>query len=461
VSKKTIGRIGFSSVFVLTLSAYACSSGDTGAADGELSGGTSSGATGATGGLPTVTGGTGGDTGATAGTGGTETAGTGGTGGGLGAGGSIFIDPNMAGTGGTMDLTPDAACGTGEASAMLKKVSMLIMFDRSWSMTQCSDPALTPPGFGDSLACTDGVTPSRWDLTSQALTLFFQDAAAADLNVALRFFPDDAPGCTGFDNQSAGTDPNCDANVCAVPLVDLGTLTADAAPVDTHEGNLVAAVAASLPPGPAIPNPNPATPTFAALSGASIWATAYQTAHPEEQAVIVLVTDGEPFGCETNANNIAQIAADAYTTAGVLTYAVGLTGSSEQQLNQIASSGGTDQAFFVSDGSTATQDLLNALIAIKGMALACDFPVPTATSSGMDIDPHLINVNYTSGGMEIELGLVGSEAECGAQQAWYYDDPTSPTRIILCPGTCSSITSDITAEIEILAGCEPRIPITT
>jgi len=456
VKNRIITRLAVLSTVALTVGIYACSAGDTGELAGSLTGGTTS--SGGTGGsVPMVDGGTGG------GSAGSGMAGSGGsTGGNLGTGGSFIIDPTLMG-GGTagMSVTEDAACGTGEASAMLKKVTMLIMFDRSWSMTSCANAAAAPPpGMQDTLACTDG-GPSRWDLTSQALTLFFQDPTAADLNVALRFFPDDAAGCTGFSEQDAVT-PNCDANVCAVPLVDLAVLTADAAPIDAHEGALVAAVTASVPPGPAMPMPNPATPTFAALSGASIWAKAHATAFPEEQTVVVLVTDGEPYGCDTNANNIAAIAEDAFTTSNVLTYAVGLTGASEQQLDQIAVAGGTDQAFFVSDGGTATQELLAALIAIKGMALTCDFAVPASTTSGMNIDPHLINVNYTNGlGAEVELGIVGSMAECGTQQAWYYDDPANPTRIYLCPSACTTVTGDVGASIQILAGCEPRIPIAT
>jgi von Willebrand factor type A domain len=322
-------------------------------------------------------------------------------------------------------------------------------------MTQCANPAATPPGFGDSLACTDG-GPSRWDLTSQALTLFFQDPSAAQLGVALRFFPDDAAGCTGFQDD---TMPNCDATVCAQPLVDVGVLTPDPAPTDAQEAALVAAVAASVPPGPAMPTPNPATPIYAALDGALQWASARQMASVNAQTVVVLVTDGEPVGCDTNIGNIAQLAGDAYTQYGVLTYVVGLTGSSEQQLNQIASAGGTMQGYYVADGGTATQDLLNTLLAIRGMALACDFPVPTATSSGSPVDPHLVNVDYTSSaGTLVKLGLVGSAAECGTQEAWYYDDPVNPTRIFLCPSTCMTITGDPHATIKILAGCEPRPP---
>jgi hypothetical protein len=253
---------------------------------------------------------------------------------------------------------------------------------------------------------------------------------------------------------------NCDVATCAQPLVLPGLLTADIAPTDAQEAALVAAVQASVPPGPEIPNPNPATPTSAALGGAAQWATMHQLANPDDQAVIVLITDGEPQGCDMNANNIAQIAADAYTQSGVLTYAVGLTGSSEAQLNQIAMAGGTNTAFFVADGGTATQDLLAALLAIRGMPVACDFPLPEATAGGQTIDPALINVNYTLGGTaDVELGLVGGAAECADKQAWYYDDPTNPTRIMLCPAACASVTNDPSVQIKILAGCKPRPPL--
>jgi hypothetical protein len=373
------------------------------------------------------------------------------------------IITNTGGSAGTA-VDPDAACGTGEAGATLKKITMLIMFDRSWSMTECADPAFSPGGNNQmSLACTNEPPgPSRWDLTSQALTLFFQDPQAADLNVALRFFPDDVPGCTGFSSGPGGMvmEPNCDIATCAQPLVPPGLLTADAAPTDAHEAALVAAVQASVPPGPAIPNPNPATPTFAALGGAAQWATMHQAMYPDEQAVIVLITDGEPFGCDTNPDNIAQIAADAYTQSGVLTYAVGLTGASEAQLNQIAMAGGTNTAYFVADGGTATQDLLAALLAIRGMPVACDFPLPTSTAGGMTIDPALINVNYKLGGVtDVELGLVGGAAECADKQAWYYDDPANPMRIMLCPAACAAVTNDPAVEIKILAGCVPRPPL--
>lgn len=476
MNKRTLHSLGFL-VAALGTAAYSCSSSDTGlggglgAAAAPSTGGSSSGGTGATPGGTAATGGSGLST----------------SSGGSGSGGPL-VEVDASTTDGSTTVDEDAACGTGMASAALKEVNMFIMFDRSWSMTECGDGG----GFGvmGDPRCTTG--PSRWDLTSQALKQFVMDPAAADLRVALRFFPDDNPavGCDGYQQQgfpgggfgfgaggmpgmggiagspgTAGTTgnpadgPNCDIDACSMPLVDIAPLTADAAPIDTQEQKLLDAIDMSAPPDTALLDPNPLTPTSAALGGAAKWAANYQTAHPNEKTVIVLITDGEPQGCDTNIRNIAAIAADAYMTNGVATYVIGLSGSNEQTLDQIASAGGTERAYTVSDGDTATTDLLQALLAIRGMAISCELDVPKADSSGMAIDPKLINVNYTTGDsdMPTEFGLVPGAADCGTSLGWYYDDPSNPSKILLCPSACDTVTKDTNAKIQILAGCKPHI----
>jgi hypothetical protein len=254
-----------------------------------------------------------------------------------------------------------------------------------------------------------------------------------------------------------GSAGGCSVEACAQMLVDMGTLTAESAPTDAQEAALVSAVMTSAP------SESQGTPISAALDGALTWATAYQAANTDQRTVVVLVTDGEPNGCSTNWADINQIAANALATSGVATYAVGLTtvsggGLSQGDMNGLAVAGGTEHAFFVADSPTAAADLLRTLNDIRGSALACDFPLPASTTDGMAVDPMLINVNYTPSASEpVLLGLVGSAAECGTEQAWYYDDPVNPTRLVLCPAACETVTADPGAQIEILAGCMPRI----
>jgi hypothetical protein len=287
---------------------------------------------------------------------------------------------------------------------------------------------------------------TRWDLTSAALKAFFADPEESGLKLALRFFPHDLPaeGCRKEEEDA----PNCNVNACAMPLVPLGALTADAAPTDAQEKALLDATDMSAPP-----NVSQGTPIFAALSGALQWATNQRGMTPTENSVVVLVTDGEANGCNNDIGDISQLAADAFAANQIRTYAIGLTGSQEGDMDQIAEAGGTEKGIFVADGNNATQQLKDALGAIRGEVLDCDFPMPEP-KPGIDVDPALINVNYTpSGGMETTLTQVANADACGANPSWYYDNVAAPTRIILCKNTCDTITADPMASLQILLGC--------
>jgi hypothetical protein len=378
---------------------------------------------------------------------------TGGGSGGASTGGTgIYIPPDASDAAPDVDLTPDAACGTGSADASLSPVNMIVMFDRSTSMNEIADQ--------DTMA-------TRWNLASAALSAFFADPGAADLGVALRFFPHDSPavgcsrqGCDMDDEAGLENYPNATA-ACQQVLVDMGTLLADPAPTDLHEANLVSAVQTSVPMmmgggGMAMTQ---GTPIYVALGGALNWAMAYQALHTDQKTVVIFVTDGEANGCNENPQDIAQLAADALATSGVTTYAIGLTGASEDDMNLLAEAGGTMMSYFIDDGATASADLLAALNAIRGMALSCDFPMPTATDSGMLIDKEQVNVTYTASttGVETTLSKVLSAADCGTAVSWYYDNNDAPTRIFLCPAACDVVKADADAKLDILVGCQTII----
>jgi hypothetical protein len=355
------------------------------------------------------------------------------------AGSLALMPPDSSASGGNGSLGNEMACATGTASAKLSNVRMLVMFDRSTSMSDEADR-------------TTGAT--RWDLASSALTGFFADPAAGGLQVALRFFPHDLPaaGCN---------DDACDVSACAQPIVPLATLAAE--PADAHEAALVAASVAAMPP-PRMAGMGAAgsqgTPISAALGGALSWAAAQRMAAPEESAVVVLVTDGQPNGCEEEITTISGLAQNAFTTSGIRTYAIGLTGSRESDMDAIAAAGGTTEGIFISDGATAKQDLLNALAAIRGSVLDCDFEMPKA-SNGMQVDPTKVNVKYTpAGGTQMTLGRVPDAAACGMAPGWYYDNDLNPTRILLCPASCNSASVEVDATLEVLLGCvtETRVP---
>lgn len=310
---------------------------------------------------------------------------------------------------------------------------MLVMFDRSRSMNDEIDNNQT-----------------RWAAASTALNAFFQDANSAGLDVALRFFPHDSPaaGCN---------DDDCNENACAQELVPIGPLTADPAPMDTQEQALVAAVNGATPGGN---GQGGGTPTFAALSGAEQWAMAHQTANPNERTVVVFVTDGQPNGCNENTADIAALAETARTSSGVLTYAIGISaGVDDGIMDPIAVAGGTNEAIMIADGN-AQSSLLTALQNIRGQVLSCNFVMPRPRDPSMPIDPNRVNVNYTpsGAGSPTLVGGVNSATDCTSAGGWYYDNPSAPTQIILCPATCSIVQADSNPQIQVVIGCSRQPP---
>jgi hypothetical protein len=106
------------------------------------------------------------------------------------------------------------------------------------------------------------------------------------------------------------------------------------------------------------------------------------------------------------------------------------------------------------------QSFLMALNAIRGTKLACEYQVPAPGDAGM-LDYTQVNVNYTPSGasMSTTIGYVGSLANCDpAKGGWYYDvDPSmgaTPSKIIMCPATCTTFGADTGGEVDIEVGCK-------
>ncbi len=328
-----------------------------------------------------------------------------------GAGGG-FLTGGSSGSG----IDENSACATSAVEGETLPVVMLIMFDKSGSM----------------------LDDQKWFGAKAALDAFFQDPATAGLSIGLRFFPDDAPAA-GCNDQA------CSIDACSQPLVPPAPLTASPASTDPQQKALQDAVDSKSPSGE--------TPMYAALGGAEKWAKD-NAKEGETRTVVVLVTDGEPTTCNTDIGAIASLAQDARDTKGVLTYAIGMPGSNKSQLDQIASAGGTDEAFLAPAGSLSSE-LIDALLSIQKSQISCTFDVPAPTEQGDVIDPDLVNVNYYKGdGSFVTMPRVSGLAACTGGQEWYYDDPQMPKVIHLCPSTCTSLQGNASALVKILLGCQ-------
>jgi hypothetical protein len=305
------------------------------------------------------------------------------------------------------------SCAGSSATATITPVDMFFMIDKSGSMA----------------------AQGLWTPATSALNQFFQDPQSAGINAALRFFPDNSP--------STCDSPSCDLTNCSQPLVSLGALTAASAPTDTQEQALVSAINANSPGG--------GTPMYAALGGAEQWAVAYQQANPKHQVVVVFLTDGYATSCDTDTTDIDGLAGNAFTTAGVLTYVIGLQGSNTAQLNDMAQKGGTGSAFIISGTNSATvsSQLAAALQQIRGQSVSCSFPLPSLNQ----YDPSNVQVIYTPGNGSAAQSLAKNAALANCGMGWYYDNNQNPTLVNLCPMTCGTIQGDPGAQIQVKLAC--------
>ncbi|MCA9627678.1 MAG: VWA domain-containing protein [Myxococcales bacterium] len=351
-----------------------------------------------------VSGGSGGAQGGSSGSG--ANGASGGSGGSAGSGG--FID---AGDGDALD--PDAACGLVTERGQAFPLNLYIMLDKSNSMS----------GY-------------KWDAIKDGITAFVNDADSAGLNVALNFFPRSGPA-------------SCDQNLFKEPSVAFGQLPG-------HAQSIIDAVNGEAPNGLG-------TTTYPALGGAILKGIENGQNDPTTKNAVLLVTDGNPqwptqppptCGSSDNPEStqaIANLAAAGYGfTPSVATFVVGLDGVQTNFANAVASAGGSGKAILISS-TNAAQEFKDALKKVRGQALPCEYTLPSDVEEGK-IAYDQVNVIFTPGTGSQET-LLQTE-DCNSGGGWYYDDPSMPTQILLCPSACEQVKSDFDAGLDILLGCK-------
>ena len=110
----------------------------------------------------------------------------------------------------------------------------------------------------------------------------------------------------------------------------------------------------------------------------------------------------------------------------------------------------------ICDGATAWTPFFDSVASAVEHAsrIACDVAIPMPPD-GSVVDPTRINV-VLNGATRTLLGNVANAAACSASGGWYYDNNTSPTRVILCPSSCDRAQSELRVTgrgIEVQFGC--------
>lgn len=91
----------------------------------------------------------------------------------------------------------------------------------------------------------------------------------------------------------------------------------------------------------------------------------------------------------------------------------------------------------------------------KGSKPSCELALPTPSQG--TLDPGKVNVRITDATGTTDLYKVASSSACDQSGGWYYDDPVTPTKVILCPSSCQAAEKAGVAtgnvKIEVLFGC--------
>jgi hypothetical protein len=320
------------------------------------------------------------------------------------------------------DGAPSCAAATQQAE--LAPVYLVFLLDESGSM-------------GDG---KNGDRKVKWDPVTSALSSFYADPASAGITASLSLFPENLNKTTGAADQNMPA--SCNKTSYDKPVV---------APKALPDDKTFAAAIAALDP----PNEY-GTPTFPALSGTIDYAQTLLKQDAARKVAIVMVTDGEPFGC--NGNTVDATAAAAMTVAKQIpTYVIGV-GDKLDSLNAIAKGGGTDKAFIVAlnNPEQTRTDLLDAINLIRGKSISCDLAIPPPPT-GKKLDPNKVNVQFTGNGQPATSLKYGTE--CTGDTAWHYDDPAAPKSILLCDDTCTAVKSDPMGKLAVEFGCEDRVVV--
>jgi hypothetical protein len=349
-----------------------------------------------------------------------EVSGAGGQKGSIGGGGNgISTAPIISGIGGNTapiastatEVTEATSCATKTASLTKQPADVLLVLDKSGSMTSAIDSTNNCGPSGAGASPDAGGCQERWGTMVSGLNAVLS-GASGDVNWGLQLF---------------NIDGTC--GVAATPEV----------PIALGSAATVQQTIAGV-------TPNGNTPTQAAVKAA----TAYlQTLTDTNGKYILLATDGEPNclttggkggrgGGGSGSSDVPGTVA-AITAAAALGYKVYVIGVGPEtgNLDNFALAGGTDHYY----PALSPQDLNAALATIVGTVASCTFSLGKAPA-----DPTNVAVQF-NGDSSLRAPHDTTHAN-----GWDYTS-SSDTTIQLYGSWCDNVTNGTYTAATILEGC--------
>ena len=119
-------------------------------------------------------------------------------------------------------------------------------------------------------------------------------------------------------------------------------------------------------------------------------------------------------------------------------------------INMTAATGGVWRSICSSNWDPVFDAVAVAVSVPTALPCAYDIPDPP---SGETLNPGEVNLAYTPSGGTTELIPMVTGASACTGEGWYYDDPANPSRIYVCPTTCTRFTGDPTGRVDIQFHC--------
>ena len=324
---------------------------------------------------------------------------------GTGALGPGFWLPPMLLDAGQSSGSNEPACGVQVVPAQRRRLDMYIMLDSN----------ITLPATG------------VWEKITTGLGQFVSDPLSRGIGVGIRYF---GLTCNPQDYENAS--------------IEIDLLPANAS-----------SILGSIKSRP----PWSASPMLAALKGGLTHQRVRARIHPDWKQVVVLVSDGftQDVTCLYSTQDLADEASNGYQgfpSIETHVIGVGVTTSFNDQLdefltrlgafNAIAQAGGSREA--ITTGITSDAAAFSAALQqVRRNASPCEFRGPAGLASS--------EFGVARFPVAEELPRVGSEAECGDKQAWYYAVESLPTPVTMCPATCDWLREADDHQIGLLLGC--------
>jgi hypothetical protein len=332
-------------------------------------------------------------------------------------------------------------CGGSSVEADLRTVNMLLVIDKSGSMT-------------DSLGDED-----KWTAMKSALAASLR-RVGDEMNFGLELFP----YSLSVKIPETGCEPNC----FDLPEGDAAILV-PLQPGTNVTGEISTELEATSPGG--------GTPTAKALRSAFDYFTQGAGASLPGNNYVLLATDGGPNGnsslaceaatCTTNLDGACDEgnccrfdnthdqclddasvidALHALSDAGIPTFVVGLPGTDQyaEYLDEFADAGGVPNSgatkYYAVTESQGVQGLTDVFDTITTQLVrSCEIPLsepPTKAS--------LVNV-------AIDCDVVAPMSSDGS--GWHLDDPSAPTEVILEGPVCDHLQTDGARRVDVIFGC--------